>query len=508
MRTRQWYARHHPAAETPRPSPFAQRRRIIAPVPRDAFISHASVDAELAFAICVGLEKRGLTCWIAPRDVRTEGTYGTEILRGLRESTAFLIVLTAASSESEQVEREAERASHYRKRIIPLSVGGGEPGVRLEFYTAGRQRVACAATIEDAFLDRLAAVIRGDQPPAPEPQAPPSPLRRFPLTAAAVIGIAALALWLSGVFARPSGPPASDPTVKQHSTPPNQVIPPVQSQPDSSGAGASPGPAAPAVDKPLNNQPRGAVGPSPPPETRKTTAPPASSTGSARGAATTGAREASPLVVNGGTLRFVSIPRGTFMMGCTPGDEECSEDEKARKEVTVPAFQMSVTEVTQAFWEAAMGENPSDFNAAQQPVENVSWQDATKFVGRLNQRGDGFTYRLPQETEWEDAARANGGIPEHLSSVAWFGLLASAGSAARPSDVARKRPNAFGLFDMLGNVAEWCEDWFSPNYQRVVRGGAWTDSATAVRFSARGKAVPSTRTYSIGIRVVRTPAGS
>ena len=73
MRTRQWYARHHPAAETPRPSPFAQRRRIIAPVPRDAFISHASVDAELAFAICVGLEKRGLTCWIAPRyDYLTE----------------------------------------------------------------------------------------------------------------------------------------------------------------------------------------------------------------------------------------------------------------------------------------------------------------------------------------------------------------------------------------------------------------------------------------------------
>ena len=242
-------------------------------MPRDAFISHASVDAELAFAVCVGLEKRGLTCWIAPRDVRSEGTYGTEILRGLRESTAFLIVLTAASSESEQVEREAERASHYRKRIIPLSVGGGEPGVRLEFYTAGRQRVACTATIDDAFLDRLAAVIRGDQPASPEPQAPPSPLRRFPLTAAAaVIGIAALALWLSGVFARPSAPPASDPTAKQNSTPPNQVIPPVQSQPDSSGAGgrANPGPAAPAVDKTLNHQPRGAVGPSPQPETRKT----------------------------------------------------------------------------------------------------------------------------------------------------------------------------------------------------------------------------------------------
>ena len=82
---------------TERSSRFAQRRRIIAPVPRDAFISHASVDAELALAICEGLEKRGLTCWIAPRDVRSEGTYGTEIVKGLRDSTVFLIGLTGAS---------------------------------------------------------------------------------------------------------------------------------------------------------------------------------------------------------------------------------------------------------------------------------------------------------------------------------------------------------------------------------------------------------------------------
>jgi formylglycine-generating enzyme required for sulfatase activity len=196
------------------------------------------------------------------------------------------------------------------------------------------------------------------------------------------------------------------------------------------------------------------------------------------------------------------------MMGCTPGDEECAEDEKVRKQVTVAAFQMSATEVTQAVWEATMGRNPSDFNGPQQPVENVSWPEATAFAARLTERGDGFTYRLPQEAEWEYAARANGSLPEQLSSVAWFGLLATAGSDAKPRDVAKKRPNAWGLFDMLGNVAEWCEDWFSPNYQRVVRGGAWTDGPTSVRFSARGKAVPTTRTYSIGVRLVRTPTSS
>ena len=467
------------------------------------------MDAELALAICHGLEKRGLTCWIAPRDVRSEGTYGTEIIRGLRECATFLIVLTAASSESQQVEREAERASHYQKRIIPLSVGGGEPGERLEFYTAGRQRVACAATIDEAFLDRLAAVIRGEQPLVSELQTAQSPSRRFPRAAFAAVGgvvaIAVLALWLAGVFTRPSTPPATQPQNTPVSPPPSQPPAEAPKQPDTTAAANS---QVPPVVKGSDRKARGAVASPPASEKSKSAAsiapapsvaprtdPPARSGG------------APPLVVDGTTLRFVAVPGGTFMMGCTPGDEDCTEDEKARKQVTLPAFQMSATEVTQAFWEATMGKNPSDFNGSQHPVENVSWQDATAFAARLTQRGDGFTYRLPQEAEWEYAARANGPVPETLASVAWFGLLATAGSDAKPREVAKKKPNAWGLFDMLGNVAEWCEDWFSPNYQRVHRGGAWTDGPTSVRFSARGKSVPTTRTYSIGVRVVRTPTG-
>jgi formylglycine-generating enzyme required for sulfatase activity len=484
-------------------------------VPRDAFVSHASVDAGLALAICEGLEKRGLTCWIAPRDVRSEGTYGTEIIRGLRECTTFLIVLTAASSESQQVEREAERASHYQKRIIPLSVGGGEPGERLEFYTAGRQRVACSTTIDDTFLDRLAAVIRGDQSPVSEVQPARPRSRGFPRAAYAGLGglvaIAVLAAWMSGVLNRPSGPAANQPENRPVSPPPSQPAAEPSKPPETTAARDNQVP--PVAKGPEQKAPeqkaRGAAASPPVSEKGKSTAstiPPAPSAAPRSNDPPPRPSEPAPLVVNGRTLRFVAVPRGTFMMGCTPGDEECSEDEKGLKELTVPAFQMSATEVTQAFWEATMGGNPSDFSGPQQPVENVSWQEATAFAARLTQRGDGFTYRLPREGEWEYAARANGPPPEPLSSVAWFGLLATAGGDAKPREVAKKRPNAWGLFDMLGNVAEWCEDWFSPNHQRVVRGGAWTDSATSLRFSARGKATPGTRTFAIGVRLVRTPA--
>ena len=191
-------------------------------------------------------------------------------------------------------------------------------------------------------------------------------------------------------------------------------------------------------------------------------------------------------------------------MGCA-GDSDCGDDEKPVRNVAVDPFQMSATEVTQELWEAVMKNNPSDFTGATLPVEHVSWQDSQDFMDKLNQRRDGFTYRLPTEAEWEYAARAHEPSAPELASVAWFGMASGSARAARPQGVGTKKPNRWGLYDMLGNVAEWCEDWYSPNFQRVVRGGSWMDSAPALRVSARGKALPTTRDYSIGVRLIRTP---
>jgi len=210
------------------------------------------------------------------------------------------------------------------------------------------------------------------------------------------------------------------------------------------------------------------------------------------------------LNLNGMTVRFTAVPAGQFRKGCTEGDADCDDDEKPVQRVVVDAFQMGTTEVTQAQWQAVMSTNPSNFRGPDRPVENIAWNDAQDFLERLNGRNDGFTYRLPTEAEWEYAARANA-APPAPKSVAWFGLALASDVPSRPQAVAKKPANAWGLFDMLGNVAEWCEDWYSPSYQKNVRGGSWEDSAKSVRVSARGKATPGTRNYSIGMRIVRQP---
>jgi formylglycine-generating enzyme required for sulfatase activity len=214
-------------------------------------------------------------------------------------------------------------------------------------------------------------------------------------------------------------------------------------------------------------------------------------------------------------MAFVWVPSGEFDMGSN--SSEASDDEKPVHRVFVDGFWMGKHEVTQDEWRAVMGSNPSFFkNGGSFPVENISWEDAQEFIRRLNSR-TGMTFRLPTEAEWEYACRSwttEDRYWRYLTYIAWFG----GNSGGSTHAVGQKQPNNFGLYDMLGNVWEWCQDWYGSYWSgdvknpsgpsmgsyRVVRGGEWNVGAKLVRSSVRGGGMPSGRNNSLGFRLART----
>lgn len=217
-------------------------------------------------------------------------------------------------------------------------------------------------------------------------------------------------------------------------------------------------------------------------------------------------------------IEFVPIAAGSFWMGCSSGDSQCDPDETPRHQVRIAkGFELGKYEVTQAQWEAVMGANPSEMRDPDLPVETVSWEDVQSFLGRLNTLDDGYRYRLPTEAEWEYAARAgtNESSVANLDAQAW----SRDNSDKKSHPVGQKLPNAWGLYDMQGNVWEWCADWFDVGYyrtaaevdptgpsagtHRVVRGGGWYSGSRYCRVSVRGWVSPEARGSNDGFRCAR-----
>ena len=225
-------------------------------------------------------------------------------------------------------------------------------------------------------------------------------------------------------------------------------------------------------------------------------------------------------------MKFVLIPAGSFTMG-SPSDEPGRDSDERQHRVTISKpFYLQTTEVTQGQWRRVMGNNPSYFKNCGDdcPVEQVSWNDAQEFIRKLNQMEGIDKYRLPTEAEWEYAARAGsttryyfGDDESSLGRYAWY----SRNSGKRTHPVGQKRPNAWGLYDMHGNIWEWCQDWIgdypsghvidpkgpSSGEFRVLRGGSWYYFARNVRSAYRCRLNPVLRYHSyhgsFGLRVAR-----
>jgi Sulfatase-modifying factor enzyme 1 len=192
-------------------------------------------------------------------------------------------------------------------------------------------------------------------------------------------------------------------------------------------------------------------------------------------------------------LTYVFIPPGASTMGCSPGDSQCVDlEEPPHAEQIANGFWLGQTEVTQAAWKKVKNYDPSHFKGDQLPVEEVEWAQAGDYCKAIGGR-------LPTEKEWEYAARAGAAGARYgvLDAVAWY--YANSGGTTHP--VGLKQANAFGLYDMLGNVLEWTADDYSSGL-KVVRGGSWNNSSGFVRASVRVRYVPAGRENVIGFRCV------
>ncbi len=250
-------------------------------------------------------------------------------------------------------------------------------------------------------------------------------------------------------------------------------------------------------------------------------------------------------------MKFIRIPSGDFMMGATSQEAGRRTDEPQHQVAITKPFYLQTTEVTQGQWQAVMGRNPSFFKECgdDYPVEQVSWHDAQEFIRRLNKKDGIAAYRLPTEAEWEYAARANstatlsegvlyivgGNETAILENIAWFsGNSCGENKSGNKGDtwqtgnyvcracstqaVGQKPANPWGLYDMLGNVWEWVQDWQGAyptgpvtdptgpptGTMRVFRGGAWLSGAGYCLPAFRGGDNPAMRDIAIGFRLVKS----
>ena len=243
-------------------------------------------------------------------------------------------------------------------------------------------------------------------------------------------------------------------------------------------------------------------------------------------------QESLTITVKGVSFKMIRVQGGTFTMGCTSEQKHnyyCNRDEEPAHNVTLYYYYIGESEVTQELWKAVMDSNPSYFKGDSRPVEQVSWNDCQEFIRKLNEL-TGKKFRLPTEAEWEFAARGGRESDNYeysgdkdIDAVAWYWGNAGNKDKSNPDYgthvVKTKKPNELGIYDMSGNVCEWCSDWYgkypdaaqfnprgpnmsySTNY-RVLRGGGWLFTSDECRSSCRKQRQSNAKGYAVGLRLV------
>jgi formylglycine-generating enzyme required for sulfatase activity len=224
-------------------------------------------------------------------------------------------------------------------------------------------------------------------------------------------------------------------------------------------------------------------------------------------------------------LEMVLIPAGEFLMGSPDSERGAANDEKPQHRVRITQpFYMGKYPVTQEQWTAVMGDNPSHFKGAKNPVEWVSWEDCLRFLRRLNEKAGGGKWQFPTEAQWEYACRAGsttiycfGNEESGLDDYGWY----DKNSGGKSHPVGEKKPNAWGLYDMNGSIWQWVLDWYDPAYyahsptddpagpatgtERVSHGGSWASPARSARSANHGRIEADHHGSHLGFRASMVP---